>query len=62
MAHASVVVPPQDIVLTLRLSPEEAERLKSLMQNPLEQDEADSIRNVREAIWHALNEARVVSV
>lgn len=61
MATATVDVPPQDITLTLRLTQEEAERLKAVFQNPLEQDESKALRSVREAVWHALHEAHVAS-
>ena len=59
MATATVDVPPQAIVLNLRLTQEEAERLKALFQNPLEQDEAKVLRGVREAVWCALNDSHV---
>lgn len=62
MATATVDVPPQDIVLHLRLSAEEAECLKAVMQNPVQQNEAAALRGVREAIWHALAEAGVASI
>jgi predicted DNA-binding protein (UPF0251 family) len=61
MAIATVDTPPQDIVLNLRLSQEEAERLKALFQNPLEQDESKALRSIRETVWYALNEANVAS-
>jgi predicted DNA-binding protein (UPF0251 family) len=56
---ATATAEAQDIVLTLHLSVEEAERLKEVMQNELHQDEAKALADVRRAVWHALNDAGV---
>lgn len=62
MATVTVDVPPQDIVLHLRLNREEAEKLKSMMQNEWFSGEGDTVRNLRETIWDALMTAGVKSI
>lgn len=57
MATAHVDVPPQDIVLHLHLSQQEASLLKALVQNETSCDEDDMTRSLRETIWHALDRA-----
>lgn len=62
MASASVVIPPSEIELTIKLNPEEAERLKTMMQNEWFQNEGAVLRNIRETIWAALHDAGVTTV
>jgi len=54
------VAEPEVIVLTLSLSAAEAKELKAVTQNQFTAaDEAVELREVRHAIWHALNLAGV---
>lgn len=59
---ATAVAELQDIKLTLALSPEEAERFKSMMQNEWHNHEGEVVKKLREVIWHALDDAGVASV
>lgn len=61
MATASVVIPPSDIELTLKLSAKEAVVLKCFMQNELHPDEDIEMTRIRQAIWDALARAGVAS-
>lgn len=58
----AIVKPIQSIKLVIKLSPEEAERLKELFRLPLMNDEAQAIKNIRCAIWDALDDADVASI
>lgn len=54
------VAEPEVIVLTLSLSAAEAKALKAVTQNPFnDAGEPNELREVRHAIWHALNLAGV---
>lgn len=58
MAEAKVE-PPKELTLTLKLSDEEALALFYHTQNASNPNESQALADVRCAIWHALNEARI---
>lgn len=62
MASASVVIPPSEIELTIKLNQDEAERLKSMMQNEWHAGESLELGHIRQVIWNALSEAGVASI
>jgi len=60
MARAKLKV-PEGVELVLSLTPEEAETLRSVMQNPFYEDESETLSGIRHAIWNALSRAPIVS-
>lgn len=60
MAKAEVT--QQDIKITLTLSPEEAERFKSMVQNEWFNEEGRVVKELRGVIWKALDDAGVASL
>jgi hypothetical protein len=49
----------REFTVTLKLSEREAQWLKSLMQNPLSDDESTDTAQMRQVFWDALNLVRV---